>query len=406
MMQDSAGTVERLTAIIESAPTAMIMVDSGGKIVLLNRAAESMFGYARSELLGRPVEALVPGEFSHRHPKLRAGFVGDPSPRPMGAGRDLFAARKDGALFPVEIGLNPIQTSEGLHVLSVVVDLTERKRLENQLRQANEELEQRVQERTAQLARQADELQHANEALARSNQELQQFAYIASHDLQSPLRSISGFVQLLQSEYEGRLDAQADDWIRRTVEAIQQMQTLIRDILVYSRVDNRPQPFKPASFRAICDEAVAIHEGTIRDLSADVGCDEPMPVISGDSQQLVQLMQNLIGNALKYHGQDPPRIRISATHGEGEWVFCVRDNGIGIDPKYHERIFDIFRRLHDQKTYPGTGIGLAICRRVVQRHGGRIWVESEFGRGSTFCFTIPERTAPDRMTPLGLVGES
>lgn len=388
------GTVLHLTAIIESAPTAMIMVDDRGCMVLANRAAELLFGYEREELLGQPIEVLVPRRFGAQHPARRADFFAAPTPRPMGAGRDLFGLRKDGSEVPVEIGLNPIRTEEGLFVLSAIVDITERKQLEAALRQANEQLELRVQERTAQLARQAQALQQANEALERSNLELQQFAYIASHDLQSPLRTISGFSQLLQSEYAGALSGQADDWIRRIVQATLQMQTLIDDILEYSRIDTHARSFRPVAFAEVLQDTVNLLQTSIRDLGAVVTWDEP-PTLTGDRSQLVQLMQNLIGNALKYHGSEPPRVHVSARREGDGWVIGVRDNGIGIDPRYHERVFEIFRRLHSQREYPGTGIGLAVCRRVVYRHGGRIWVESRPGEGSAFYFTIPMAAGPD-----------
>jgi light-regulated signal transduction histidine kinase (bacteriophytochrome) len=205
------------------------------------------------------------------------------------------------------------------------------------------------------------------------------------------LRSISGFVQLLKSEYEGKLDQQADDWIRRTVQAIGQMQTMIRDVLAYSRVDSRSRPFAPTAFLDVFNDAVALLESSIQDAGGEVSCGE-LPVVMGDRSQLVQLMQNLIGNGLKYHGEEAPHVQVSAKSDGNEWIFSVRDNGIGIDPKYYDRIFEIFKRLHDQTEYPGTGIGLAVCRRVVTRHGGRIWLESEAGHGSVFHFTLPEGT--------------
>jgi len=382
---------ERFRATVESAPTAMVMIDAAGSIVLVNAETEKLFGYPRQELLGRNVETLLPERFRFGHPQLRTEFFASPEARRMGAGRDLFGLRKDGSEFPVEIGLNPIQTDEGVFVLSAIVDITERKRLAAALRAANEQLEERVEERTAQLAHRTQELERAIEALERSNLELQHFAYVASHDLQSPLRSISGFVQLLRAEYAGRLDEQADDWIRRTVQSIQQMQTLIRDLLEYSRVDARSRPFQPVPFREVVADAVGLLQASINDSGAHVTSD-PLPQVVGDRAQLVQLMENLIGNALKYHGDQSPLIHVSAERRENDWVFSVRDNGLGIDPKYHEQIFEIFQRLHDQQAYPGTGIGLAICRRVVHRHGGRIWLESELGRGSTFYFTLPERT--------------
>jgi light-regulated signal transduction histidine kinase (bacteriophytochrome) len=199
-------------------------------------------------------------------------------------------------------------------------------------------------------------------------------------------------------EYEGKLDEQAQDWIRRTVQSIEQMQTLIRDLLSYYRVDARSRPFTPIPFVDIANDAITLLDSSIHDSGAQVTWD-PLPEIMGDRSQLVQLIQNLIGNGLNYRGEQPPRIHLSAERSGGEWIFSVRDNGIGIAPEYHEQIFEIFRRLHDQKEYPGTGIGLAVCRRVVNRHGGRIWVESEPGHGSTFCFTIPERTEATHAQP-------
>jgi PAS domain S-box-containing protein len=235
------------------------------------------------------------------------------------------------------------------------------------------------------------ELTRSSEALERSNVELAQFAYIASHDLQTPLRNISGFVQLLQLNYADKLDEKANDWIRRTVQSSEQMHTLIRDVLAYSRVDSRARPFEPIPFREVFNDAVGLLEASIRDAGGEVTCDE-LPTVMGDRSQLVQLVQNLIGNGLTYHGQESPRIHVSARHDGNAWIISIRDNGIGIAPNHHERIFEIFKRLHNQQEYPGTGIGLAVCRRVVHRHGGKIWVESEAGHGSAFNFTIPEKT--------------
>jgi PAS domain S-box-containing protein len=349
--------------------------------VLVNAETEKLFGYHRSELVGQRVEKLVPTRFRVEHPHLRQGFFVSPQARRMGAGRDLFAVRKDGSEFPVEIGLNPIETSEGPFVLSAIVDLTERKRLEDALRDVNQELERRVERRTAELA-------HSNEALERSNLELMRFAYVASHDLQSPLRSISGFLQLIQRDYAGRLGEEADTWINRVVENTKRMRTLIQDLLAYSRVESTARPFAPTDFREVFDDAIALLEAAIRDTGAQVTCGD-LPVVMGDRSQLVQLLQNLIDNGIKYHGPAPPRIHVLAEQSGNEWRFSVHDNGIGIDPKHKERIFEIFQRLHTQQAYPGTGIGLALCRRVVHRHGGRIWVDSHLGRGSVFTFTLP-----------------
>ena len=358
-------TEQRFRATIESAPTAMVMIDAAGAVVLVNAQTERLFGYARTELLGRPVEILLPERFRGAHPGMRSAFFGTPHARQMGAGRDLYGLCKDGSEIPVEIGLSPVETEDGLLVLSAIVDISERLRQIAAVDRANEVLE--------------------------SNIELQRFAYVVSHDLQTPMRSIASFVELLRSTYADKLDAQANDWIRRTVESIKYLQTLIRDLLEYSRADALARPFERVPFPAVFEHAVSLLDASIRDSGAEVTCGE-LPIVIGDRSQLVQLLLNLIGNGLKYHGTDPPRVHVSAKRNDTGWTFSVRDNGIGIAKRHHERIFGIFKRLHDQKEYPGTGIGLAVCRRVVHHHGGRIWVESDGCSGSVFHFALAEGT--------------
>lgn len=353
-------------ATVESAPIAMVMIDATGTIQLVNSEMERLFGYERQALLHQKIEVLIPQRYRAHHPGLRTGFFDTPQARRMGAGRDLNGLRRDGTEFPVEIGLNPVQTEDGTLVLAAIIDLTER-------------------QRAADAA-----LQRTNEALERSNIELQRFAYVASHDLQTPMRNVASFVELLQSSYTDQLDAQANDWIRRIVQSVKQLQTLVRDLLEYSRVDSQAHPFTRVPGREVFDAAVTLLESSIRESGAQVSCGE-LPVLTGDRSQLVQLLINLIGNSLKYRGNEAPKIRIEADRLDAEWRLMVQDNGIGIDPRYHDRIFEIFERLHDQRSHPGSGIGLAVCRRVVHRHGGRIWVESESGTGSRFYFTIPEQ---------------
>ncbi|WP_082207316.1 PAS domain-containing protein [Corallococcus macrosporus] len=237
--------------------------------------------------------------------------------------------------------------------------------------------------------RRAEEVlqQHAQE-LARSNEELQQFAYVASHDLQEPLRMVASYTQLLGRRYKGRLDADADEFIHYAVDGVNRMQRLIQDLLTYSRVGTRGRDARPCDAGRALDRAAANLRVAIQETHASVEYG-PLPVVLADETQLTQLFQNLVGNALKFHGAAPPRVRVSAAPQGDEVRFTVRDSGIGIAPEYFERIFVIFQRLHGKEEYPGTGIGLAICKKIVERHGGRIGVESQPGEGTAFWFTLP-----------------
>jgi signal transduction histidine kinase/DNA-binding response OmpR family regulator len=240
-----------------------------------------------------------------------------------------------------------------------------------------DELEQRVHERTAELQR--------------SNAELEQFAYVASHDLQEPLRKVVGYTQLLGKRYRGQLDANADEFITYAVDAASRMQLLIQDLLTYSRVGRLQKELTPVDCETLLKQVLHTLQPLIEDNGALVTHD-PLPTVPADAGQFAQLFQNLIGNAIKFHGDQPPQVHVGAAHDEQACVFSVRDNGIGIEPQYADRIFRMFQRLHRREAYPGTGIGLAICQKIVQRHGGHIWVESQPGQGATFYFTIPEPT--------------
>jgi light-regulated signal transduction histidine kinase (bacteriophytochrome) len=283
------------------------------------------------------------------------------------------------------------------------------------LEQAKTQLEIKVAERTEELrdanTRLAVELderrraelmlsQYADE-LKQSNTELEQFAYVASHDLQEPLRMVASFTQLLSKRYRGKLAPEADEFIDFAVDGATRMQSLINDLLSYSRVGSRGKPFQPVNCSEAFSQALVNLETRVEETHAEV-TQGPLPTVSGDAGQLVQLFQNLIANAIKFRGPDSPRIHVTASHIDGGWTFAIQDNGIGIPAKHFDRIFSIFQRLHRRSDYPGTGIGLAICKKIVERHGGRIWVESSLGQGSTFYFTLPEEeeTAHDRKTEL------
>jgi light-regulated signal transduction histidine kinase (bacteriophytochrome) len=242
------------------------------------------------------------------------------------------------------------------------------------LQQLNDELEHRVAERTFELQR--------------SNEQLEQFAYVASHDLQEPLRMVSSYVQLLAQRYRGKLDQDADDFINFAVDGANRMSTLIQDLLTYSRVGTRGGDFVLTDAGAAVNQALRNLAAAIEDSGVVVTCDE-LPEVVADKSQLVQLFQNLIGNAIKFRGEAAPTVHVSAEAHPTEWLFTVKDNGIGLDMAYASRIFVVFQRLHAQGQYPGTGMGLAICQKIVERHGGRIWVEATPGQGATFSFTLP-----------------
>lgn len=356
---------ERLRTTIEAAPSGMIMVDHEGKIVLVNTQVERLFGYSREELLGQSIEILVPTNVREKHPEHRDSFFKDPHARAMGMGRDLYGLRKDGSEIPVEIGLNPLRAEGENYVLASIVDITERKRAEELLQEKLLELQ-------------------------RSNEELQQFAYVCSHDLQEPLRVISNYTQLLARRYKGKaLDEDAHEFIDFTLDATKRMHQLINDLLLYSRVETRGKGFVDVDMNEILQIAESNLSLVIQETQAEITADK-LPVLKGDNSQLIQLFQNLIGNALKFRSADAPKVSISSISQGDQWQFEVADNGIGFDMKYVDRIFVIFQRLHLREAYEGSGIGLAVCKKIVERHGGRLWAESVPGRGASFIFTIPK----------------
>ena len=369
----------RLAAIVESSDDAIIGKDLNGIVTDWNKGAAGMYGFTAEEIVGRPVSILVPQGHTDGILQILLKISRGESVEHY----ETVCVRKNGEQINVSLTMSPIEDGAGniIGASTIARDITELKRTEEELTKYREHLEELVEQRTVELEKMAGEL-------TRSNADLQQFAYAASHDLQEPLRTVAGFVKLLEKRYKGRLDKNADEFIAYTLDGVKRMQVLIKDLLAYSQVDTKERIFTPTNCSVALDQAIHNLHSTIEESGVEVTYDL-LPTVMADASQMSRLFQNLIGNAIKFHDEKPLRVHISAERKGDEWVFSVRDNGIGIDPKQTERIFVIFQRLHTREEYPGTGIGLAICKRIVERHGGRIWVESELGEGSIFYFTIP-----------------
>jgi PAS domain S-box-containing protein len=352
---------ERFKLVVESAPNAMVLVNSIGFITLVNNQTEKLFGFSRNELIGAKLEKLIPSRFSAQHPEQRDMFFRNPQTRAMGTGRDLFALKKDGTEVQVEIGLNPIETPEGIMVLASIIDITERK-LQEVTQKKQVELETR-------------------------NKELEQFAYIASHDLQEPLRTVSNYVQLFEEEYLSVLDTNAKKYLLSINKATKRMGILIKALLEFSRLGKGRELVK-INLKTPIDEVISDLQTIIKISGATIHVSE-MPELAIYEIEVRQLFQNLIENAIKFRKKDTaPVIEISARQLADKWEFFVSDNGIGIDPIHFERIFYIFQRLHTSDKYEGNGIGLANCKKIVELHKGEIKVKSSPGNGAVFSFTL------------------
>lgn len=348
---------ERFRLLVENIKDyAIFLLDPEGRVVTWNEGAQRIIGYNAVEIVGRSFSCFyVPEDVERRHPEELLKAAAE-------QGRveeEGWRVRKDGSRFWANTIVTPLKNEKGglRGFAKVTQDITERRRVED---------------------------------LLRSNTELQQFANVASHDLQEPLRMVSNYVQLLAERYKGKLDADADEFIGFAVDGAKRMHLLINGLLEYARVESRGKPFQPVDFQKVFNDTLSNLKVKIEETRAKIS-HGPLPRVMGDGLQMGQLLQNLFGNSLKFKGTRPPEIHFSAEQKGKEWVFACRDNGIGIDAKYFDRIFVIFQRLHARSEYEGMGLGLAICKRIVERHGGRIWVESEPGEGSTFYFTLPER---------------
>jgi PAS domain S-box-containing protein len=358
-----------LSSIVDSSDDAIISKNLAGVIMSWNKAAERLFGFSAAEAVGKSIKIIVPTDrLDEETDILRRIARGERIER-----LETVRRRKDGRELDVSLIISPVRDTEGriIGASKIAHDITERV----------------AQER---------ELLDANEALKRANADLEQFAYSASHDLQEPLRMVATYSELLKKRFNGQLGKEGEEYIGYTVEGALRMEKLLRDLRVYTQVSTgelRPEAAVDAN--SVLEKTLRNLQVSIQEAGAVV-TSGPLPQVSILEFQLEQLFQNLIANAIRYRSSRPPEVQVAAQKGETDWLFSVKDNGIGIDSKFKEQIFGIFKRLHTASEHPGTGMGLAICQRVVERSGGRIWVESEPGRGSTFYFTLPRTESSGR----------
>ncbi len=356
---------EMLRLAFDASPAAMFMVDQNGRVELVNAQCEETFGYARGEMIGKSIEALVPAGLRTRHRGLRADFAANPSKRLMGVGRDLRAVRRDGSEFPVEIGLTPVATPSGTRVVAFAVDISARLLVEESLRNSMAELE-------------------------RANESLSRFAYVASHDIQEPLRKISAFADILSTAMADGNPEESRYAAEVMAASAKHARGLVADVLTLARSLNNAYAPEPFSLREKIQLVLDTLSQTIEDERAEIELLGEDFTIQGDMSQTLQLLQNLISNALKYHEPDrPPHLRIVLKGGDGKFALAIEDEGIGFSTAHADEIFEPFRRLHSRGVFPGTGIGLAICKTIASRHGWRLTATSAPSVGSTFEILFP-----------------
>ncbi len=363
-LQAARKSEERLRHVIEAAPNGMVIVDEQGRIVSANSACRSIFGYEGEELVGRPIEDLVPPRHRAAHPGFRAVFRHNPETRAMGRGRDLYGQRKNGTEIPVEIGLNPIESMEGTLVLASIVDITERKQSEQMLARYTADLE-------------------------RSNRELDEFAYVASHDLRSPLEGIASLANWIEEDSGSLLPEDSRRHLGQIRQRVLRLQTLLDDLLQFSRAGRRETGLELVDVAALVQDVISLLNPPS---GFEVKMGANLPQLETFRTPLQQVFQNLIGNAIKHHDRTEGVVEVSALESDDVWTFTVSDDGPGIDPAYHERVFMMFETLRPRDHVEGSGMGLAIIRKLIETYGGHIGLESKAGGGARFTFTWPKET--------------
>jgi len=367
---------KRFENLLESAPDAMVIVNHAGQIALVNSQTEKLFGYERKELIGQAVEILVPASRRSAHVGHRSGYSQAPHPREMGEGLDLHGRRKDGTEFPVEISLSPLETEDGTLISSAIRDISKRREATEKIRNLN------------------SSLQHKIDELNAVTSEMESFSYSVSHDLRAPLRHIDGFARILKEEHAAELSPEADRYLTRVIDAANRMGTLIDDLLSLGRVGRREMTLGRVSLDDLVRQSMAdLPPGTEnRVIEWRI---EPLGEAPCDSGLLKLVFSNLLSNAVKFtRTRQAAVIEVGICKIKGTPAYFVRDNGVGFDSKYADKLFGVFQRLHSQQDFEGTGVGLATVRRIIQRHGGKIWAESELDRGATFLFTLAATPGP------------
>jgi PAS domain S-box-containing protein len=368
-------TESKFQMLFQSAADAIIVSDVDGRIVMLNDEAEKMFGYSRQELMGLAIDTLVPERVRSRHHDHRSGYIAAPQTRRMGLGLDLFARHKDGSEFPVDINLSPFSAGQDKLVVSRIRDMTQRQHAEDEIRNLNAHLQRRTIE------------------LETVNKELEAFSYTVSHDLRAPLRAVDGFSRLLEEQSRANLDAEGMRLLGVIRDNSRKMSKLIDALLSFSRLGRKSVRGTKFNMRALAEEALneVLEAVNIPRPKVEI---KDLPDATGDRALLKQVWLNLLSNAVKYTSRTPqPRICVNGQISKAETIYCVSDNGAGFDMHYAHKLFEVFQRLHGDEDFSGTGIGLATVKRVVVKHGGRVWAESEPGHGARFFFSLPSEGA-------------